>query len=257
MQTRTKKYNDTMTMAGRCLLLSRRNPDTFLTSIVLPILMMLLFLALFGSQVQVGDISYVNYIVPGVLLQCFGQCSSVTAISVNRDMRSQMVSRFGTLPIKKSAILSGHVLESMVRNTLTTAVVLAVAALLGFRPSGGVLDWCVVLLVLAGIMAAFSWLAVAIGITAKSPEGASGAFTFAIVLPYLSSGFVPTASMPKALAVFAEHQPMTPIIETLRNAMLGNPMEHELLLTALLWCGALTLCFYLLAQKLFRRQIEK
>lgn len=257
MEANSKKYNDTVTMAKRCLLLSKRNPDTVLTSIIMPIMMMLLFVALFGNLVNVGDTSYVNYIVPGVLLQCLGQCSSVTAIAMNRDVTSGIVHRFCTLPIKKSSILSGHILEALVRNILTSVVVLIVAIFLGFRPSTNLKDWCIVFLLLIGVILAFSWLSIVVGILANSAEGASGLFTFAIILPYLSSGFVPTETMPKALAVFAEYQPMTPIIDTMRNALLGKPLEMDTLLLALLWCVGLVIIFYLVALKLFKKRISK
>lgn len=254
---KAKKYNDTVTMANRCLLLSKRNPDTILTSIVLPVMMMLLFVSLFGSLVAVGDTSYVNYIVPGVLLQCFGQCSSVTAIAVNRDITSGIMNRFCTLPIRKSSILSGHIVEAMVRNTLTASVVLLAAFLLGFRPAASLAGWCMVALLLAGVILAFSWLSAVVGILANSAEGASGIFTMVIVLPYLSSGFVPIEAMPKALAVFAKYQPMTPIIDTMRNALLGKPLEMGTLLAAFLWCiGAVTISYFL-AMALFKKRLGK
>lgn len=257
MQANSKKYNDTLTMSKRCLLLSKRNPDTILTSIIMPIMMMLLFVALFGNLITVGDTSYVNYIVPGVLLQCLGQCSSVTAIAMNRDVTNGIIYRFCTLPIKKSSILNGHILEALVRNILTSMVVLIVAMFMGFRPSASLMDWCIVFLLLIGVILAFSWLSIVVGILANSAEGASGLLTFAIVLPYLSSGFVPTETMPKALAVFAEYQPMTPIIDTMRNALLGKPLDMNTLLFALLWCVGLVIVFYIVALILFKKRVSK
>lgn len=257
MRAVRKRYGDSFTMAGRCLLLSVRNPDTFLTSIVLPLIMMLLFVSLFGSFIQVEGISYVDYIVPGVLLQCFGQCSSVTAIFVNRDVSSGMMNRFSVLPIRKSAVLTGHILEAMVRNFLAVGTVLLAALFMGFRPSANGGDWCVLILLLAGAALAFSWLAVAIGGAAGSPEGASGLFTFAIVLPYLSSGFVPAEAMPRSLGIFAQYQPMTPMINAMRNALLGKPLEEKTLLSALLWCVGLTAVFYILSVKVFQKRLSR
>ena len=170
MEIKLKRYNDTVTMAKRCFMLSKRNPDTLLTSIMLPALMMLLFVSLFGNLVHVGDTSYVNYIVPGVLLQCVGQCSSTTAIMMNKDVTSGIMNRFCTLPIKNLSILNGHILEALVRNLLTSVIVLLVAVLLGFRPSINLMDWGIVLILLAGIILALSWLSIAVGITANSAE---------------------------------------------------------------------------------------
>lgn len=245
-----------MTMARRCLILSKRNPDTLLTSVMLPALMMLLFVSLYGNIIHVGDTSYVNYIVPGVLLQCIGQCSSTTAIMMNKDTTSGIVGRFCTLPIKKAAILKGHILEAFFRNILTSVIVLIVAMPVGFRPSADFMDWCIVLVLLIGIILAMSWLSVIVGIAANSAEGASSFSALAIVLPYLSSGFVPTQMLPRIIRSFAEHQPMTPIIETMRNALLGKPLEMDMLITALLWCMGLLMVFYFMASALFKKRFN-
>ena len=252
--SRTVLRFDTLTMAKRCLMLSRRNPDALLSSILMPILMMLLFTALFGKLIRTDGIPYVDYIVPGILLQCFAQCSAITAITVNRDLTSGMVSRFCTLPIRKSSILNGHILEAAVRNLISSAAVLAAAFVLGFRPSAGPAGWCVVLLLLAGVILAFSWLSVLTGLLTRSPEGAGGLFTFALVLPYLSSGFVPTESMPAALAIFAHHQPMTPVIDSIRAILLGNFPETGTLMAALLWCVGLSALFCFAAVRCFHRK---
>ncbi len=257
MEIKLKRYNDTVTMAKRCFMLSKRNPDTLLTSIMLPALMMLLFVSLFGNLVHVGDTSYVNYIVPGVLLQCVGQCSSTTAIMMNKDVTSGIMNRFCTLPIKNLSILNGHILEALVRNLLTSVIVLLVAVLLGFRPSINLMDWGIVLILLAGIILALSWLSIAVGITANSAEGASALSALAIILPYLSSGFVPTETLPKVMRVFADYQPMTPIIDTMRNALLGNPLEIDVCIIALLWCVGLVVVFYFLSLVLFKNRMNK
>lgn len=257
MEIKLKRYNDTVTMAKRCFMLSKRNPDTLLTSIMLPALMMLLFVSLFGNLVHVGDTSYVNYIVPGVLLQCVGQCSSTTAIMMNKDVTSGIMNRFCTLPIKNLSILNGHILEALVRNLLTSVIVLLVAVLLGFRPSINLMDWGIVLILLAGIILALSWLSIAVGITVNSAEGASALSALAIILPYLSSGFVPTETLPKVMRVFADYQPMTPIIDTMRNALLGNPLEIDVCIIALLWCVGLVVVFYFLSLVLFKNRMNK
>lgn len=255
MKLKTKKYNDTFTMAGRCLLLSKRNPDIFLTSIILPALMMLLFISLFGNLIQIEGISYVNFIVPGILLQCIAQGSSTTAIMVNKDVTSGIVTRFSTLPINRISILNGHILEAFIRSVISVIVVLLIAVLLGFRPSLNIINTGIILILLAGIIFVLSWLAVIIGVAANSAEGASSLSAFAIILPYLSSGFVPTETLPKILRVFAEYQPMTSIIDTMRNAFLGNQVDIEVFVIALVWCVGLTIIFYIVSLNLFKKRV--
>ena len=257
MKSEAVKYPDSLIMMKRCLLLSKRNPDTFLTSIIMPFLMMVLFVALFGKLIHPENISYVNYIIPGVLLQCFGQCASVTAVSVNRDVTGGMISRFSTLPIKRISVLGGHVLESTLRNFLTAAVVLAAAWFLGFRPLAGPGEWLLVLALMLCVILAFSWLSILIGVTSNSPEGASSLFTLVIVLPYLSSGFVPLDAMPGPLAAFARYQPMPPVIETMRNAFQSMPLDIEPALISLLWCIGLTAVFCFCSLLFFRKRISQ
>ena len=257
MKSEAVKYPDSLIMMKRCLLLSKRNPDTFLTSIIMPFLMMVLFVALFGKLIHPENISYVNYIIPGVLLQCFGQCASVTAVSVNRDVTGGLISRFSTLPIKRISVLGGHVLESTLRNFLTAAVVLAAAWFLGFRPLAGPGEWLLVLALMLCVILAFSWLSILIGVTSNSPEGASSLFTLVIVLPYLSSGFVPLDAMPGPLAAFARYQPMTPVIETMRSAFQGMSLNIETALVSLLWCIGLTAVFCFCSLLFFRKRISQ
>lgn len=256
MKSKTKRYNDTFTMAGRCLLLSKRNPDTFLTSIILPALMMLLFISLFGNLIQIEGISYVDFIVPGILLQCIAQGSSTTAIMVNKDVTSGIVTRFSTLPINKISILNGHILEAFIRSIISTVVVVLIAILLGFRPSLHITDIGIVFILLVGIISVLSWLAVIVGVITNSAEGASSLSAIAIIFPYLSSGFVPTETLPSIMKVFAEYQPMTPIIDTMRNAFLGNPLDIKVFIIALIWCVGLTITFYLVSLVLFKKRLH-
>ena len=255
MKSKVKRYNDTFTMAGRCLLLSKRNPDTFLTSIILPALMMLLFISLFGNLIHIEGISYVDFIVPGILLQCIAQGSSTTAIMVNKDVTSGIVTRFSTLPIHKTSILNGHILEAFVRSFMSAIVVLLIALMLGFRPSIDIANIGIVLILLVGIISMLSWLSVIVGVVTNSAEGASSLSALAIILPYLSSGFVPTETLPKIIRMFAEYQPMTPIINTMRNAFLGNALDVEMLIIALTWCIGLTVLFYIASLVLFKKRM--
>ena len=241
-----------LTMAGRCIRLSRRQPDALITSLLLPVLLMLMFVELFGGALETGT-RYITYVVPGVIVLCAGFGSAATAVSVTQDMNGAIIDRLRSMNVRGSAILTGHVAASVVRNAAATALVLLVAALLGFEPSAGPLDW----LALAGLLLAFiiavSSLAVAIGLLARSPEAANG-FTFLVMfLPYASSGFVPVHTMPTWIQGFAQHQPLTPVIETLRGLLLGtavgsNPWQ------ALAWCGAITALAVPLSGLLFQRR---
>lgn len=257
MGTNCKKYSDTAVIAGRCLLLSVRNPDTVFTSILMPALMMLLFVALFGNLIHLEGVSYVNFIVPGVLLQCIAQGSATTAMMVNKDITGQMLARFCTLPIRRRSVLSGHVAEAFVRNLLTSGIVLLIAALLGFRPSWNLAGAGVVLLLLAGAICMLSWLAVIVGLASNSTEGASGLFSLVIVLPYLSSGYVPVDTLPGILQIFAKYQPMTPVMDTMRSALLGSPFAADTFLIAVLWCAGLSIIFYLLSLVLFQKRLTR
>ncbi|MDO4274347.1 MAG: ABC transporter permease [Eubacteriales bacterium] len=249
-------FRDTVTMTGRCLLLSKRNVDTFLTSFILPVLMMVLFVYVLGGAMNVGDLSYVNYIVPGIILQCVGQCASATAISVSNDMKSGIIDRFCTMPIKKSSILSGHVVSAVLLNFFTTIIVIAVAFAVGFRPAAQVSGWIIAVLIVLMYITALSWISVYLGIMANSPQGAGAFAVFAVVLPYLSSGFVPVETMPKYLRIFAENQPMTPIIDSIRMLLLGEPLNRNTLYIAIAWCLGLAAVFYFLSTMAFYKKRE-
>ncbi len=256
MENNLRRYKDTITIAKRCLLLSKRNPDTFLTSIMLPALMMVLFVSLFGKLIHIEGTSYVNYIVPGVLLQCIAQGSATTAIMMNKDAASGIMARFSILPIKKISILNGHILEAYVRSILISIVVLFIAAILGFNPSTDLMDLGVLFILLSGIILALSWLAVVVGIVSNSAEGASALSALMVILPYISSGFVPTETLPNVMKIFAEYQPMTPIIDCLRNALLGKPLDGGIFTAALLWCIGLIAVFYFLSLALFKKRLS-
>jgi ABC-2 type transport system permease protein len=243
---------DWQTMAARCLRLTRRNLDALLTSLLLPIMLMLLFVYLFGGAINTGT-RYVTYVVPGVLLLCAGFGASTTAVSVSQDMSGGIIDRFRSMDVGGAAVLAGHVAASVARNTASTVLVLGVAFLIGFRPNAGPLDWLAAAGVLLGFILAISWLAAAVGLLAKSPEAAGG-FTFLVMfLPYPSSAFVPIHTMPTWLHGFASNQPATPVIETIRGLLLGTPVGTSAWL-ALAWCGAILVASVALSGVLFRRR---
>jgi ABC-2 type transport system permease protein len=243
---------DTLIMAGRCLRLTRRNLDGLLTSLLLPIMLMLLFVYLFGGAIQTGT-AYVTYVVPGVLLLCAAFGSAATAVSVSHDMTGGIIDRFRSMDVGGAAVLAGHVAASVARNLASTILVFGVAFLIGFRPSAGPLAWLAAVGILLLFILALSWLSAAVGLLATSPEAASGFTFFVSFLPYPSSAFVPIATMPPWLRGVAQHQPVTPVIETIRGLFLGKPVGADPWL-ALIWCGGILLASIALASLLFRRR---
>jgi ABC-2 type transport system permease protein len=244
--------SDSITMAGRALRLSMRNMDALLTSLMLPIMLMLLFVYLFGGAIQTGT-EYVTYVVPGVLLLCAGFGASTTAVSVTLDMTGGIIDRFRSLDVAGAAVLAGHVAASVVRNIASTILVFGLAFVIGFRPDAGPLDWIAAIGVLLLFILAISWLSAAVGLLAKSPEAASGFTFFVMFLPYPSSAFVPIDTMPTWIHGFAENQPVTPVIETMRGLLLDIPVGTSPW-RAVAWCTAILIASVALSGVLFRRR---
>jgi ABC-2 type transport system permease protein len=243
--------SDSLALIGRSVRHSLRSVDALLTAVLLPVLLLLLFVYVFGGAIETGG-RYLDYVVPGIILLCAGFGSATTAVSVNADMTTGVIDRFRSLPIASAAPLTGHVVAGILRNVVSTVLVLAVALLIGFDPTAGALEWLGVLGVLLGFMAAISWLAAAFGLAARSAE-AAGAFSFIVLfIPYVSSAFVPPASMPGALEAIAEHQPVTPIVETLRALMLGTGGGDAAV--AMAWCAGFAIAGAVAAAVLFRRR---
>jgi ABC-2 type transport system permease protein len=251
MSTAYWAASDSLALIARSVRHSIRSVDALLTAVMLPVMLLLLFVYVFGGALE-PDGRYVDYVVPGIILLCAGFGAATTAVAVNADMTTGVIDRFRSLPIAGAAPLTGHVVASILRNLLSTGLVLAVALAIGFDPSAGVLDWLGVLGVLLAFMAAISWLAAAFGLLARSAESA-GAFSFFVLfLPYVSSAFVPPETMPTGLQAIAEHQPVTPIIETLRSLMLGTPGGDALV--ALAWCLGFAAVGCAASALLFRRR---
>ena len=241
-------------MAARCLRISSRSIDAMITALMLPVMLMLLFVYVFGGAILPGG-KYVSYLVPGVLLLCAGFGAATTAVSVCQDMTGGIVDRLRSLDVPGPAILAGHVAASIVRNTASTALVLGIAFLIGFRPHASAAGWVAAAGILLLFVLAISWLASAAGLLARSAEAASG-FTFLVMfLPYPSSTFVPIASMPGWLQGFARNQPVTPVVETMRGLLLGTPVGAAPL-RALAWCGGILLVSAATSGILFRLRIR-
>jgi ABC-2 type transport system permease protein len=244
--------SDALTMIDRSIRLSRRNVDTLFVSILLPLLMMMLFVFVFGGAIDTGT-EYINYVVPGILLLTTGYGAANTAMAVADDMTSGMIDRLRSLPIRSFAVIAGHVTASVARNALSTAIVVLAALAMGFRPNASALDWLAAIGLLLLYVVALSWLAAALGVIAKTVESASALSFFMLFVPYLSSAFVQTETMPRFLRPISEHQPITPVIEAVRGFLTGAPLGSNGWI-ALAWCGGLLVFSSALATVLYRRR---
>lgn len=246
--------NKTGTLLGRLMRNIMRSPDTIITVAITPIMMMLLFVYVFGGAIETGTDNYVNYLLPGILLMAVASGVAYTSLRLFTDIKSGLMARFVTMPIKRSSILWAHVLTSLVSNTLTVVVVFLVALLMGFRSSASILDWLAVAGILGLFTLALTWLAVIPGLTAKSMEGATAYSYPLIFLPFISSAFVPTETMPKIVRAFAENQPVTSIVNTIRSLLYEGSVGNGIWV-ALGWCVGIMVIAYFFASKQFKRQL--
>jgi len=251
--------SDSATMLRRNLRHMRRYPSLTLFIAGIPVVLLLLFVYVFGGTlgaglggVSGGRDAYVAYVIPGILLMAVAGVAQGTAISVAMDMTEGIVARFRTMAISRASVLTGHVVGSIIQTALAIAVVMAVALLIGFRPTTGPVAWVAAAGMLALTALAITWLSVALGLSTRSVETASNLPMFLMLLPFLGSGFVPTQTMPDGLRWFAENQPFTPIIETLRGLLLGTPIGNSGLI-AVAWCVAISLFGFLWARRLYER----
>jgi ABC-2 type transport system permease protein len=237
---------------GRSLLHTIRTPDALVMAIALPVMLMLLFTYVFGGALE-GDGRYVDYVVPGIILLCAGFGASSTAVEVAQDMTTGIIDRFRTMPLRASSVVTGHVVASLLRNLLATAIVIGVALAVGFRPSADVTGWGLMAGLVALYILAITFVFAAVGIAASSPDAAQGYGFVLMFLPYVSSAFVPVATMPVWLRWLASNQPLTPIIETIRGLVLGTPVGMNGVL-ALGWCTLLLVVALVLTAALFARR---
>jgi ABC-2 type transport system permease protein len=251
----THFFGDTAILTARSLRHILRSPDTIITTVLTPIAMMLLFVYVFGGAISAGSDSYVNYLLPGILLITIASGISYTAFRLFGDLQSGIFGRFQSLPIARSSVLWAHVLTSIVANLVSLVVVVLVALLIGFRSPAPVEAWLAVAGILILFTLALTWLAVIPGLTASSPDGAS-AFAYPLIfLPFISSAFVPTASMPDLVRVFAENQPVTAIVNTIRDLFAREPVGTEIWI-ALAWSVGILVVAYLFAMRTYRRKIS-
>jgi ABC-2 type transport system permease protein len=247
-------FRDTTTLLGRSLRHVVRSPDTIITTAITPIAMLLMFVYVFGGAIDTGGVTYVNYLLPGILLITVASGVAYTALRLFTDVSSGIFERFQSMPIARSAALWGHVVTSLIANLVSLVVVVLVAVAIGFRSGAGIVAWLGVLGILVLFTLALTWLAVSAGLAAKSPDGA-GAFAYPLLfLPFVSSAFVPTAGMPGPVKWFAEHQPVTSIVDTLRNLYADRPLGNDVWI-ALAWCVGLLVVAYLLGVRTYHRRL--
>jgi ABC-2 type transport system permease protein len=250
----THFFSDTRVMLKRSLKHVTRSMDTIITVTITPIAMMLLFVYVFGGAIQSGTDNYVNYLLPGILLIAIASGISYTAYRLFNDLQGGIFERFHSMPIARSSVLWGHVLTSLQSNGISVVVIVLVALLMGFRSSAGVLAWLAVAGILTLFTLALTWIAVIAGLAAKSTDGAAG-FAYPIIfLPFISSAFVPTASMPGPVRAFAENQPVTSIVNTIRALFDRQPVGADIWI-ALAWCVGVLVVAYAFAMMVYRRKI--
>ena len=259
MSTLSYAVADSATMLRRQLRHMLRYASVTVFLVGMPIVFLLLFVYVFGGTLGAGlggpaggRAEYLEYVVPGILLIAVAAGGTGTAISVAMDMTEGIVARFRTMAIFRPSVLTGHVLGSMIQTMLSLAVVTGVAVPIGFRPTASPVEWVATVGVLAGITLAVTWLCVAFGLVTKTVEAASNLPTPLVFLPFLGSGFVPTESMPVGLRWFAEYQPFTPVINTVRGLLVGTAIGNSAVI-AVAWCAGITLVSYLWARRLYNR----
>lgn len=251
----TKNYffMDMRIMLGRSMRHIFRSLDTIITVTIMPIAMMLLFVYVLGGAIQTGTDNYVNYLLPGILLIAVANSIGYVSYRLFLDKQRGIFERFNSMPVARSAVLWGHVLTSLLSNVISLVVIILVALLMGFRSSAGILEWLAVAGILSLFTLAFTWIAAIAGLSARSVDGA-GVIAYPIhFLPLISSAFVPTKTMPGPVRVFAEHQPVTAIVDTIR-ALLSNQAVGNEIWTALLWCVGIMLVGYVFAMRVYKKR---
>lgn len=247
-------FNDMGVMFGRSMRHIFRSMDTIITVTIMPIAFMLLFVYVFGGAIQTGTDNYVNYLLPGILLITIASGISYTAYRLFMDMQRGILERFHSMPIARSAPLWGHVLTSLVSNGISIVVIILVALIMGFHSSAGVLSWITVISVLSLFTMALTWIATIAGLSAKSVDGAV-AFSYPLIfLPFISSAFVPTETMPPLIRAFADNQPVTSIVETIRALLSSKPVGNDIWI-ALGWCLGIMLVAYIFAMNVYKKRV--
>ena len=247
-------FSDMSVMLGRSMRHIFRSMDTIITVTIMPIMFMLLFVYVFGGAIHAGTDNYVNYLLPGIMLMAISSGIAYTSYRLFMDMQRGIFERFHSMPIVRSTALWGHVLTSLVSNAISVVVIILVALVMGFRSSAGVLSWLAVVVMLALFTLALTWIAAIAGLSAKSVDGA-GAFSYPLIfLPFISSAFVPTESMPSVVRAFAENQPVTSIVKAIRALLSRQPVGNDIWV-AVAWCVGIMLVAYIFAMRAYRKRV--
>ena len=250
----THVLQDTTALTGRSLRHILRSPDTIITTAVTPVALMLLFVYVFGGAIDTGSQPYIDYMLPGILLITVASGIAYTAYRLFMDLQGGIFERFQSMPIARSSALWAHVLTSLVANLASLVIVVAIALLMGFRTGAGLLGWLAVAGILILFTLALTWVAVIAGLSAKTVDGAS-AFAYPLIfLPFISSAFVSTETMPGPVAWFAENQPVTAIVNSIRAIFAQQPVDTDIWI-AIAWCVGILLIAYVFATMIYRRKI--
>jgi len=252
----TNKYflSDLGVMLGRSMRHIFRSMDTIITVTITPIAMLLLFVYVLGGAIQTGTDNYVNYLLPGILLIAIASGIAYTALRLFMDVQGGIFERFHSMPIARSTMLWGHVITSLVSNAISIVVIILVALVMGFRSSAGVQSWLAVAGILTLLTLALTWVAMIAGLSAKTVDGAS-AFSYPLIfLPFISSAFVPTESMPSVVRAFAENQPVTSIVDAIRALLSRQPVGNDIWV-ALAWCVGIMIVAYFFAMRTYKNRV--
>lgn len=241
-------------MLGRSMRHIFRSLDTIITVTIMPIAMMLLFVYVFGGAIQTGTDKYVNYLLPGILLIAIANSIGYVSFRLFNDVQRGIFERFNSMPVARSAALWGHVLTTLVSNAISLTVIILIALIMGFRSPAGVLSWIAVAGILAMFTLSLTWIAAIAGLSAKSLDGASVIAYPIHLLPIISPAFVPTQSMPSGVRVFAENQPVTPFVESIRALLSGQPVGDNIWL-ALMWSIGIILLAYAFAMRVYKKRV--
>ena len=246
-------FSDAQIMFKRCLKISMRNPESLIMATISPFFLMLMFGIVFGGIANVGNFRYIDFIVPGIIMQSFSQTSQHSALNVTIDMKNGIINRFRCMSISKYAVLLGHIGAGTIRGLISTIIVFITGFILGFRPQSTLTDWLLVILLLLLIQIAITSVAVFCGLISKSVEGSSGLMFPIFILPFISSGFAPVETMPSAVRWFAQFQPMTPMIDSLRALTLGLPLGNSLWI-AIGWCVGITIITFVISSRVYKKK---
>lgn len=254
-KSKTNVIYDSWIMFKRCLTTSLRNPEALLVATIVPFFLMVLFGTVFGSIANVGNLNYIDFIVPGIILQSIAQASQYTSMNVATDMTKGIIDRFRTMSVSKTALLMGHTFAGVVRNLISSMTIIVTAFFLGFRPVGSFTNWLIIIGLLILVNIAISLVAVMCGLISKTVEGSSGLMLPLFILPFVSSGFAPVDSLNNSIRWFAKGQPMTPIIDSFRSLSLDLPLGNSLWL-ALVWCIGIIVVAFIFSNIIYKRRVS-